>query len=102
MQNVDLLQVPKVPHPQEGVQQCGPPQVDVVVELNAEHLEAASRPADFLEDFDPMATTRVDITSAGVFFVYLQSNVSKVDLVALANSSEPCMSIGGALQGRVS
>lgn len=102
MKEVDLLQVLKSLHSQEGPQQWGSPQIIIMIELEAEDLELASRASELLENFDPLTIARVGNSRGGELFVYLQSEASKVDLIPLADPSEPLMCIGGALVSLVS
>lgn len=102
VEEVNLVQVLESLHPQEGTQQRGPPKVNVLVKLEAEDLELASRASELLEDLDPEATASVEISCGGELFMYLQSDISKVDLIPLADPSEPRMRVGRALEPRVS
>lgn len=68
-----------------------------MVELEGEAFELASRASELLENFDPLTAARVGNSRGGELFVYLQSEASKIDLISLADPSEPLMCIGGAL-----
>jgi hypothetical protein len=102
VKKVYLIQALECSHPQKGFQQCEPPRDNISVELEAEDLETASGAADLFEDFDPEATAHVDTSRDGELCMYLESNVSKVDLIPPANPSEPRVRISGAFGSSVS
>lgn len=101
VEEVDARKVLEAPHPQKCLQQRGPPQVNILIKLKADAFEIASRASNLSEDFNPVATARVEKSCGGVLFMYLQSDVSKVGLIPPADTSEPCVRICGALRSLV-